>query len=689
MQHIELTAKKAVILSVLIFLLSVQCFGEASIDSLEYPNVIAMDGDFRITAFLSGDVCGVQARFYVDNKFINSNALACNRKSTESDQINPASDGFTCGPHVLSVHLLKDDAILANYSETASFGNMPLMTVSDSEGDSREAIIYFKDSATGKPLSYIKTKILNIRKGTKSSEWHTTDSEGRIEYYSRDTGEYKLVISDTEYCGELFFYIKRPLYYDGPSPKEPIIGDLVSMAVPAGVGVKVYDSEGSLYLIASTSITGGVNYTINESGNYTVVIGDENSVYGTANVSLYVSDKAADSLKAEPKKALRGEPVILSLNADGAPLGNATLTIEDPEGMLEDVSTGADGKYSYIPEYAGTYVVSFSDPKHLGAEVRFEARNRFLLDYTPKEPRVDADINVYARDQGNNLVSGATVSVKDVAYGLTGPDGRYTFRVPDGRNYTALVTRPDYWDASIEFTTISTLFIEITPEEFELGGTVHMSAYDNRRKAVDAEFLVTGPDGSQDKSNGSYTPRKTGQYVLSASRAGYIPASGNCSVKQHPLELSIAISRDRVLINTTSRGSPAGNITLVIEKTSGKEKVVTDRNGNAAVRIRNDGRVKISANAAGENPDYGKITVVRNIVKMHDFSGLITSLSAVALVALISIAAVYAAPWGGSSGRKSRNVSSRTQVHGSKPGYSHKHSSLSGHKGGRSGLSRK
>jgi len=70
------------------------------------------------------------------------------------------------------------------------------------------------------------------------------------------------------------------------------------------------------------------------------------------------------------------------------------------------------------------------------------------------------------------------VSVKDVAYGLTGEDGRYTFRVPDGRNYTVVATKQGYWDASVDFTSIARLYLEVKPEEAELGGTFQFRAYD-------------------------------------------------------------------------------------------------------------------------------------------------------------------------------------------------------------------
>jgi len=128
-------------------------------------------------------------------------------------------------------------------------------------------------------------------------------------------------------------------------------------------------------------------------------------------------------------------------------------------------------------------------------------------------------------------------------------------------------------------------------------------------------------------------------------------------------------------------------IPLIVEKDSGKERVVSDRNGNAVIQIRDDGRIRISANAAGENPDYGKIVVVRNIVKMRNLSGLISSLSAVALVALIAIAVVYAAPRGlVSPGRK---PSVRSRVHGREQVRPAKQSSLSGSKGRKPSLSRK
>lgn len=690
MQHIEVTAKKAVILSLVVFMASIQSFAAAYIDSLDIPSQIPMEGDFRITARLSGDTCGAQARFYIDKKFLNSNSLGCSRRTTESEMVNPSLDGFACGAHSLIVQVLKEDDILANYSQEVSFGNMPVISVSDGAKDSREVTISFIDNATGKPVTYLKTKIYNLRKGTNSAERHSTDSEGKLTYSSRDTGEYRLIIEDSDYCGEKFFYIKRPLYFEGPYPKSPIIGDLISMAVPAGVGVKVYDSAGSLFLIGATSITGGVNYTINQSGNYTVVIGDETSLYGTANVSLYVSAKASDSLAAVPEKANRlVDPVAISLKADGSPLANATITIEDPEGLLEDISSGANGTIYYTPQLAGIYIVTYSDPKHLGAQTKFEARSSFLLDYTPKEPQVDSDINIYARDHLNNLVPGATVSIKDVTYGLTSADGKYTFRVSEPKKYTALVTRADYWDGTIEFTAISPLNIELTPEEFELGGTVHVTAYDSRRNVLDAEMIVASPDGSISAFNGTFTPVMVGSYQVTASKKGFIPSSTNFSVKSHPLELSISISGDRILVNTTSHGMPAPRIPLVVEKVSGKEKIVSDGSGHAVIRIRNDGRVKISANSEGENPDYGKITVVRNIVKMHDYSGLIMGLSAVALVALIAIAVVYAAPRKDSLGRTGRNVSHREKVHTRHTSTGNGHSSLSGRKSGGSALSKK
>lgn len=688
MGQIEATAKKAFFLTVLISIVAPYIYAGASVDSLQIPSQIPMEGDFRITALLSGDTCGAQARFYVDGRFINSNALPCGRRSTDSDLINPYLDGFSCGPHTLTVQLLKDDEVIANYSVQTAFGNMPVMEVYNGPVDSREATIRFYDNQTGKPLAYLKTRIYNVRKGTKSGEWHTTDAEGKITYYSRDTGQYKLVISDSDYCGELFFYIKRPLYYDGPFPREPTVGDLISMAVPAGVGVKVYDSAGALYLIAMTSITGGVNYTINESGNYTVVIGDEESLYGSSNISLYVAAKASDSLTAVPEKAVLGESVTLKLTADGKPVENATLSVEDPDGFVEDVSTGRDGIYKYFPESAGVYKVSFTDPKHLGARTTFEARGSLKLDYTPMEPEAGSDINIHVRDQTGNLVGGATVSVKDVAYGLTGPDGRYTFRVPDGRRYTAVVTKEGYWDASIDFVTIAPLYLEIMPEEIELGESVRAVAFDSRRKQLDAELSAVGPDGLSVSFNGSYTPIRAGRYFVYAAKKGYISANDSFTVRQRPLELSLAILRDRVVVNTTSRGTPVGNITLYIEKDSGRERMVTDRFGSASFRIRNDGRIRISANPNAENPDYAKISVVRNIVKMHDFSSLIASLSAVALVALIAIAVVYAAPRRNALGRppaaaRQRSVSARYHSGG------RTHSALSGHGKSRSRLAGK
>lgn len=691
------TAGKAVIFLFVVSLLASPAPG-AVIDSIDTAGRVPMEGGFRISASFSGDTCSYQVRFYIDQKFISSQALSCSRKTAESDIINPARDGFNCGPHKIIITVSKDDAVLSNATKDISFGNSPVIEVSADPKDPLSVSINFKDNATGMPVQYLETHIYNVRKGSNSAKWYSTDSEGNIQFSSRDTGQYKLTIDDSGYCGDTAFYLKKPLYTDGPFPANPIIGDLISMAVPSGVGLKVYDSSGGLYLIGATSISGGINFTINDPGNYTLVVGEENSLYGTKNLSLYVSGKAPDTLETYPDKAVSGGPVAITLRSYGQPLGNATLVIEDPDGLLEELSTGGNGTLYYVPETPGIYTVTFSDPKHLGAQTVFEARNQFILDYTPREPRVGEDITLYARNQGNNLVAGATVSIKDVSYGLTSSDGRYTFRVPEPRKYSVLVTEPEYWDAVTEFTAITPIYLEVKPEEFELGESVHVKTYDAKKNVIETDLEMTFPDGSSIDFNGTYTPEKAGQYTVTANRDGYLPSYKNYTVKTHPLELSISISNTRIYINTTSHGLPAPNIPLVIEKTSGKEMIVSDAAGHAVISIKNDGRVKISANPSGENPDYGKITVVRNIVKMHDLSSLIMALSAVALVALIALALVYAAPrhemikkkvgpyFSGkpqsSHYRHSATHSRHAQHHGG-------HSSLSGNKGGKSGLSRR
>ncbi len=697
MRHIEVTAEKAVIFLFVVLLLVPPALS-ASVDSIDVPSIVPVGNGFHITAGFSGDVCGSQANYYVDQRFINSKGLVCGKTTAESDMINPWEEDFSCGMHKITVELSKDNQILSNSSRDISFGNLPIITVSTDPKDPLVVTINFKDNASGAPLQYLKVNIYNVRKGASSADWYSTDPEGNISFSSRDTGQYTLTIDDSDYCGNVSFYLKRPLYTDGPFPANPIVGDLISMAVPAGVGIKVYNSSGELYLIGATSVAGGVNFTINDPGNYTLVIGTENSLYGTKNLSLYVSAKALDSLEAVPGKAVVGSPVEITLRADGKPLPGATISLEDPDGQVEELSTGDTGTISYIPETAGTYAVSFSDPKHLGAQAEFEARNQLILDYTPKEPRIDQDITVYARDQSNNLVAGATVSIEDVVYGLTSSDGKYTFRVPEPKKYSVLVTGPDYWDAVLEFTTISPMFLDIMPEEFELGGNVHVKTYDTKGNAVDSDLDLTLPEGSTAKFNGTYTPKDVGQYTVSATKDGYIPAANNFTVNPHPLEMSISISSDRIYVNTTSHGLPASDIPLVVEKDSGKERIISDAAGHAVIDIKNDGRIKISANPSGENPSYGKITVVRDIVKMHDYSGLIMTLSAVALVALIAIAIVYAAPrheimkktvgpyFSGKTQSSHYQHSTTHTQHATPRGG---HSSLSGRKNGKGSLSRK
>lgn len=606
------------------------------------PEEIDLEDTFYVGVSFSGDTCGTEVKFFMDDKLFSSKIIGCDKNSIESKEWDLSDDPLDCGRHILRVELIKDDEGIDNITQEIGIGNQPLITIPERPLINKEFTIHFEDSDTGKSADNIKVEIYDVKKGRKEKEDYYTNANGDIKFKSRNPGEFKLIIDDSEYCGSRKFYVKKTLNIDGPYPAAPLVGELITIAVPGGVGVKVLDESGNIYATGSTTIGGGVNLTINDPGNFTLVIGELNSMYWGRNISIYVSEKLKPSIIITPEKAIKDKELTIEVKANDEPLEYAGVTIQKPLGT-EEHETDENGELKFTPSSTGRFLVKVEKLGYKSCEKVFEVRNSFNMEFAPKEPKVDEDITLFVRDQLNNLVQGATVSISDAAYGISGLDGRFTFRLTEPGEYTVIVTKPDYWDFSREIMVLSQLSLELSSEEIELGESINAKVLALGNE-ISANIEVIKPDGEMEPIGESYKPEMTGSYEIIASKEGYISVNKTLTVNPHPLNIDSELIGDRLLIKVTSHEEPISGISMNIEKPTGTDELVTDDEGMVETKIEKEGEVKISANVISTNPNYDKILVSRNIVKKHDIPILLLALSAIVLVAIIAIAVVYAIP---------------------------------------------
>jgi hypothetical protein len=637
--------KKIFILLGIILLMILQTTALTITEIITSPEKIRTDSKFTIIAQLEGDSCSTEVRFYIDGSLVSTEDVACDRLSAESKVIDVEGDDLLCGEHELRAELFNRGIGVMNLTKDLSIGNQPNTSIDYGYSDNK-ILMNFSDSKTGGPIFNLHIEIYNVKKGPGTAESLSSDNKGVILFQPKEYGEYRYQIDDADYCGNSSVYYKKLIRVDGPYPENPMAGELISLAVPTGIGIKVFDSNGNLYTTGIlTNFGGGVNLTINEPGNYTLSLGDINSYYWSRNISINVWGKENTTIKILPELTVRGGDVSIEVWSGGEKLNNSKLTIEEPSKQSFIYLTDGNGTLVFKPDAAGKYTVKFEDEKHTASERTFEARNTFKLDYSPKDLRVDGEISVYARDQLNNLVPGATISVEGTTYGLTGYDGKYSFRLNAPGNYNVTAAKLDFLDASMELYVISPLYIQIKNQEIEYGTQINPKVFDSQNKEIAAKIRVIKPSGAEVYINGSYIPDEVGVYELYAEADNYISSSKNFTVKPMPLELRLVLAKDKLYINTTTSDVPVGGISLTLEKADGgKEKLVTDELGSAIVAIKEGGRIRITANEGSLNPRYETITVVRNLNKQYDYTTLLIALSIIAFLALIGVALVYLTP---------------------------------------------
>lgn len=579
------------------------------------PHTIDLTDKFYATVGLEGETCGIGINFLFDNKSFSSKLLGCEREEISSGVWDLKDNPVDCGIHILTAELKKNNEILDQFSKEIQIGNIPSLMITPEKPIVNDDITFkLIDNRTNEPLSYTKVKIYNTRNPETKDEYRT-DSSGEIKFRPKETGEYRIILDDPVYCGSLSFYAKRIMTVIGPIPPNPMEGGTITMVVPSGVGVKILDSSGNVYLRGSTSLGGGLNLTIDKAGNYTIAIGDVSSEYWGKNISLYISKRPMLNVDITPSTITLGKSITITVTSNGTLIDGATVDILPPNGIAEPQRvTSSYGKVGYTPLSTGKYEITVQKKDYSKAIKEFLVSGQLSIIPNPEQPREDEEFSVIVRDSEGIALSGANVYING-KLSLTDSDGIAKFKLPAG-GYEILAEKIGYNSDKKKIDVLGILIIRLSSPQIELGENTEISVFDSKSNKISAEITALRPDGTSEIIQENYTPETSGGYEISASKAGYALVSTTLKVKPLPLNLTTNIKGGELLIKVNSHGDPVKDIEISLDTPSGvKDKIRTDENGMASWEIREEGIITITLNSGNANRDYEGKIITQQILK--------------------------------------------------------------------------
>ncbi|MDD5112362.1 MAG: hypothetical protein PHG85_07450, partial [Candidatus Altiarchaeota archaeon] len=544
------------------------------------PDPLEIDDNFKITIKVGKVTSSTEVTLYLDDNIIPFKKVNIGAED-ESVEISIKKEDWAdnqqlinikCGTHSMKVDLTRAGFGTSDLFDTQTLdfdvGNVPILAFDPaSPVPGKDVKVMFKDAAGDLLTDQIRV-VISYRKNLDTiTENKDTGNAGYFTYNPPQPGEYKISVQPNKYnyCGELKFYAKRIPLIDGPHPPNPVVGEMITMAVPAGdIGVKVYDSNGDFYLAARTMITGGVNFTINDAGSYLLVIGELSARHWGVNKTLNVSGRPSLSADIEPENPSVKLPVSITVKANGVPVANANVKIITPEGTQREYKTLANGKVIYDGVTTmGEYSVIVENAKYEPVIKSFKARNGFQLDFDPAIPFLNSEASVLVRDQDGIFVPDAQVSIPELGIvGATDSEGKFSFTISeadttaDPLEYPVTVSKDMFWDLTKRIPTQDTLDIR-SPGEVEVGTDVSVNVYNSRGGLLGDDSMsskVTSPEGeitTINKASFTFKPQSVGSYSIEAGKNNYMANSTVLQVTAHPLEVGIRIEGKELAIAVT------------------------------------------------------------------------------------------------------------------------------------------
>jgi len=562
---------------------------------------------------------------------------------------------LNCGTHTLKADLVRFGQVYDTIYEDFNVGDVPMIVFEPERPLPGEDVkIYFKDRDTEDIIKNLKVTITYMT-GERESISLSTQSAGYVVFEPSRPGKYKIAIDTKKtYCGEMYFYAKRTMLVDGPHPADPLVGDMISIAVPASdIGVKAYDSNGDLYLTARTLITGAVNFTINDAGTYNLVIGETSTRYWGINKTLVVSSRPALTATIEPETPYVNSPMTVTVKAADTPLSNARVKFITPAGVQREYVTLANGKVIYDGVSAmGEYTVIVEKTGYEPVVKTFRANNGFQLELSPENPLLNEEAVLTVRDQDGLPVPDAEVSIMDTEIlGATDAQGQFKFMLTESNpdsdpgRYTLLVMKDLFWSLNYQITAEDTF--EITyPSNTEVGDDINVRLFNSRGGLLtdnSVSVKITSPDNtltSLNKADFTFKPVLVGNYLIEANKLGYVSTSASIEVKPHPLDVTPRIDGKDLVIEVMSYNNSVEGISVSVLMFDGRvlKQITTDGDGMASVAIETEGNVTIEVNKEGKNPLYETQTTTKYIQKSYR---TLLLAAVVAVIVAVAVALTY------------------------------------------------
>lgn len=614
----------------------------ANIRSIETkPPTLSTSSTFSVIAEVGGTTCGLQMKFYLDDKIFSTKNIGCETTSVESDKWELSSDPLSCGIHTIKVELIDNKVVTQTKTKDISIGNVPVITINPNEPKPQAPTkIIFKDNSTGKPISDLQVEIYNKKLVQSSPKDYSTNKNGEIEFVSDTVGDFRLTIKDKNYCGSIDFRVRRALPYQGPIPENPVVGERIGVAVPAGVGVKYIDSEGRVFPLMN--IGGGANFTIDKPGKYKLVMADIDTIFWKVEKNFTVSPRPTIEAELEPEDAVVNKVVAIRFTSRGQPVTDTAVKITKPIGGSEILETGSQGEIRFTPTAIGTYHYRIEKERYETLDGTFDAYNEFNVAITPYEPIANQDIVLNVTDQMGAKVENAIVYISDSSGVLvtesTGTTGFFKFRLVEPREYTIRIEKESFWDFEKKIRVYGLLALKLSETEIEVGDFIRISVTDKDNRDITAEVTAIRPDGRTDTiKNLTYVPQRVGNYTIKATKTGYKTVTQNLYVRPHPLDISARIDGRKVIVTATSHSQPVPEITILISTPTEEKQVVTSTDGIAMAAVDREGNLTISVNNISRNENYETKVIKRTILKQYSYPLLIIPIT---FVLICSIAAV-------------------------------------------------
>jgi len=641
--------------------LAVGCLLLLLISVVEAAKVIDLEVDptsprlnkaFKLVAKLSGETCNMYLIFSVDDVNFSSITPGCDREEVESKDWNWDTRSLECGIHTAKAELVNigDGEVVSSLSMDLVLGNPPNISVSPERPIPKKPLTITITDTDGTAIKNLNVELYNERENKKELI-EATNASGQTIFKPSTSGEYKLSITGTKYCGTKRFWVKSNLTIDGPHPENPVVGDQISLAVPMGIGVKYMDSEGNVY--PQRTISGGVNFTINTPGTYTLIIGELSMDYWGINKTLVVSDRSTPSVTITPEMPIVNEQVNITVSSGGSKIADAKVTITKPDGMSEARNTFSDGTVSLIPTDLGSYTIKVQKVGYTTIEKTIIIKNRFRVTL-PKEIKANEKFTINVRDAQDLLVTGATVGIDELGTAGSSENGGFETVVASPGTYTISVKKTNFWDYTEKINVLGELGISLSPEKIELGSITTVSVKDSAGNAVSADIKITGPEEIIVQGDTYvFTPKNVGTYTVTVTKENFGATTKTLEVVYREVVLDTRADGNNLVVNLSSHGTPLAGMSVRIETGDGVREVITDANGIITFEITESGNVTLIANPGNQNSMYESKTRVEAVVKQYDWLWIVVIMVLVVIAIALLMGHRPSLPRGGRRERSS------------------------------------